>query len=65
MQAHLNNPEDDYPTSRVIKQAPNGDVIVESLEDEDENHHHHEYEEHEDSCEYHPSSKSNTRKIPL
>ncbi|RLP63430.1 stress response protein NST1 [Candida albicans Ca529L] len=62
VQAHLNNPEDDYPTSRVIKQAPNGDVIVESLEDEDENHHHHEYEEHEDSCEYHPSSKSNTRK---
>ncbi|KAI5955427.1 NST1 [Candida margitis] len=33
--AHLNKPEDDYPTSRVIKQAPNGDVIVESLDDED------------------------------
>ena len=52
MQAHLNNPRR-LLTSRVIKQAPNGDVIVESLEDEDENHHHHEYEEHEDSCEYH------------
>ncbi|CCG22191.1 Nst1 protein [Candida orthopsilosis Co 90-125] len=33
--AHLNNPDEDYPTSRVIKQAPNGDVIVESLEDEE------------------------------
>lgn len=31
--ATLTNPEDDYPTSRVIKQAPNGDVIVESLDD--------------------------------
>ncbi|RCK54596.1 Stress response protein NST1 [Candida viswanathii] len=35
MHAHLNNPEDDYPTSRVIKQAPNGDVIVESLDGEE------------------------------
>lgn len=34
--AHLNNPGDDYPTSRVIKQAPNGDVIVESLDGEEE-----------------------------
>ncbi|CAD1809676.1 Salt tolerance down-regulator family protein [Candida parapsilosis] len=33
--AHLNNPDEDYPTSRVIKQAPNGDVIVESLDDEE------------------------------
>ncbi|CAK7892644.1 stress response protein Nst1p [[Candida] anglica] len=31
--ATLNRPEDDYPTSRVIKQGPNGDVIVESLDD--------------------------------
>lgn len=64
VQAHLNNPEDDYPTSRVIKQAPNGDVIVESLDDKDESHHHHhhEYNEHDDSCEYHPNSKPNTRK---
>ncbi|CUM66723.1 uncharacterized protein PRCAT00004403001 [Priceomyces carsonii] len=37
IRATLNNPEDDYPTSRVIKQAPNGDVIVESLEEETEN----------------------------
>lgn len=49
VEATLNNPEDDYPTSRVIKQAPNGDVIVESLDDEashqnQENHrHHHQY----------------------
>ncbi|RLV93025.1 Stress response protein NST1 [Spathaspora sp. JA1] len=36
--AHLNNPDEDYPTSRVIKQAPNGDVIVESLDDEENTH---------------------------
>ncbi|KAK6454446.1 stress response protein NST1 [Scheffersomyces xylosifermentans] len=47
LHATLNNPDDDYPTSRVIKQAPNGDVIVESLDDEyseeshDIKHHHH------------------------
>ncbi|EDO15243.1 hypothetical protein Kpol_1029p17 [Vanderwaltozyma polyspora DSM 70294] len=29
--AELYNDTDDYPTSRVIKRAPNGDVIVESL----------------------------------
>lgn len=32
-QAHLTNPNDDYPTLRVIKQAANGDVIVELLDD--------------------------------
>ncbi|KAI5953710.1 NST1 [Candida jiufengensis] len=46
-QAHLNNPNDDYPTSRVIKQAPNGDVIVEKMENEDED----EEEEEEDGSE--------------
>lgn len=47
--ATLNNPDDDYPTSRVIKQGPNGDVIVESIDPpsddhesyEDHQHHHH------------------------
>lgn len=34
VQATINDPDVDYPTSRVIKQAPNGDVIVESLDDE-------------------------------
>ncbi|CUM52674.1 Stress response protein NST1 [Debaryomyces fabryi] len=29
----LNDPDVDYPTSRVIKQAPNGDVIIESLDE--------------------------------
>jgi hypothetical protein len=37
--ATLNNPHDEYPVSRVIKQGPNGDVIVESLDD-DHSHHH-------------------------
>lgn len=37
--ATINDPEAEYPTSRVIKQAPNGDVIVESLEDEHHDHH--------------------------
>lgn len=32
--ATLNDPDADYPESRVIKVGPNGDVIVESLEDE-------------------------------
>ncbi|KAL6452755.1 NST1 Stress response protein NST1 [Candida maltosa Xu316] len=48
--AHLNHPEDDYPTSRVIKQAPNGDVIVESLDHED---HDEDDEEEDDDEEYH------------
>ena len=39
--ATLTNPDDDYPTSRVIKQAPNGDVIVERLEDAALLHHAH------------------------
>lgn len=37
--ATINDPDAEYPTSRVIKQAPNGDVIVESLEDEHHDHH--------------------------
>lgn len=45
-EATLNNPEDDYPTSRVIKQAPNGDVIVESLDDVPLNSRDH-YEHHD------------------
>ncbi|ODV80133.1 uncharacterized protein CANTADRAFT_89717 [Suhomyces tanzawaensis NRRL Y-17324] len=40
-QAHLANPDEDYPTSRVIKQAPNGDVIVESLNEDPPKHHDH------------------------
>lgn len=32
--ATINDPEADYPTSRVIKVGSNGDVIVESLDDE-------------------------------
>lgn len=40
IQATINNPDEDYPTSRVIKQGPNGDVIVERLDnDEDSNGH--------------------------
>lgn len=39
--ATLNNPDDDYPTSRVIKQAPNGDVIVERLDNGALVHHAH------------------------
>lgn len=37
--ATINDPNAEYPSSRVIKQAPNGDVIVESLEDEHDDHH--------------------------
>lgn len=48
--ATLSNPDADYPTSRVIKQAPNGDVIVESL-DEESNHSNNETP--------HPSSSAN------
>lgn len=44
--ATLNNPDDDYPTSRVIKQAPNGDVVVESLDEHDHDHDHHHDHEH-------------------
>lgn len=40
VQATLTDPDAEYPTSRVIKQAPNGDVIVESL---DEDHHSHDH----------------------
>ncbi|KAI5966384.1 NST1 [Candida pseudojiufengensis] len=47
-QAHLNNPDDDYPTSRVIKQASNGDVIVERMDEEGEK----EEEFEEDGDEY-------------
>lgn len=36
--ARLLDPDAEYPSSRVIKQAPNGDVIVESLEDEQRIH---------------------------
>lgn len=32
--AHINDPDADYPTSRVIKVGPSGDLIVESLDDE-------------------------------
>lgn len=35
--ATINNPDDDYPTSRVIRQGPDGSVIVESLDNEDNN----------------------------
>lgn len=48
MHAHLNNPDDDYPTSRVIKQAPNGDVIVESLDGEEDEDEYDDDEEEED-----------------
>lgn len=41
VQATINDPDVDYPTSRVIKQAPNGDVIVESLDDEPTDKHDH------------------------
>lgn len=34
----LNDPDVEYPTSRVIKQAPNGDVIIESLDEPSEAH---------------------------
>lgn len=34
MQAKLNRPGDDYPTSRVIRQDANGNVIVSELPDE-------------------------------
>lgn len=36
VQAQLYDETNDYPTSRVIKRAPNGDVIVESLPNEEE-----------------------------
>ena len=39
--AMINNPDEDYPESRVIKQGPNGEVIVESLD-----HQHHEGHSH-------------------
>lgn len=52
--ATLNNPEDDYPTSRVIKQAPNGDVIVESLDDHGCEHDH----DHDHSHGHNHSHKS-------
>lgn len=35
--ATINNPDDDYPTSRVIRQGPDGSVIVESLDKDDIN----------------------------
>lgn len=35
IEASINDPASDYPDSRVIKQAPNGDVIVERLEEND------------------------------
>lgn len=38
VQATINDPNLEYPTSRVIKQAPNGDVIVESLDEPTERH---------------------------
>ncbi|CAH2355820.1 stress response protein Nst1p [[Candida] railenensis] len=41
--AMINNPDEDYPESRVIKQGPNGDVIVESL---DHQHQHNEGHSH-------------------
>lgn len=40
VQATINDPNVEYPTSRVIKQAPNGDVIVESLDEPTERHEH-------------------------
>lgn len=35
IEASISDPTSDYPDSRVIKQAPNGDVIVERLEEND------------------------------
>ncbi|QHS75818.1 Nst1p [Saccharomyces paradoxus] len=36
MEPELYHTESDYPTSRVIKRAPNGDVIVESINTDDD-----------------------------
>lgn len=38
VEATLNDPDVEYPTSRVIKQAPNGDVIIESLDEPSDAH---------------------------
>lgn len=63
-QATINNPEEDYPTSRVIKQAPNGDIIVESLDDSnpatnhDDCHDHHNHHHHHEHPHHHPHLES-------
>ena len=38
VEATLNDPDVEYPTSRVIKQTPNGDVIIESLDEPSDAH---------------------------
>ncbi|KAG7661431.1 NST1 [[Candida] subhashii] len=61
VEAHLNNPEDDYPTSRVIKQAPNGDVIVESLDTDEtsgSHNHHHQHQHNHNHLHPHPPTHS-------